>query len=270
MAEAFWRRAVAKTASYTLTFPFDKSGTGFTNRGAGGSVTFTLPKPGPGVHGRWYEFRVHADQTLIVAANTNGDICTTGNASANNVSFAIANKKIGRGIMAFCDGTQWLCYPIGNADGFCVNGSEIGASASVLTTPVIDGVTYSALNDRQIIVEVVPFTGTALHAANLPLWVAPANAIILRVILDITTQSSGASTIDIGYTAVSGTTSSDTLLDGVSGASVAQFDSMNAALDSGANAKAQNAASGKWITADEASGDTTAMVANLYVFYILL
>lgn len=139
-----------------------------------------------------------------------------------------------------------------------------------LTAPIIDGVTYSTANDRQVITEAVAISGTALHAANLTLWTAPAAAIILRVILNITTQSTGASTIDIGYTATTATTTSDTLLDGVSGAAVANFDSMNAALDTGANAKAQVAASGKWITADEASGDTTALVGVVYIQYILV
>lgn len=45
---------------------------------------------------------------------------------------------------------------------------------------------------------------------------------------------------------------------------------MNAALDTGTNAFAQKAASGKWITMDEASGDVTGMVAKLYVTYILI
>lgn len=139
-----------------------------------------------------------------------------------------------------------------------------------LIAPTIDGVAYSTANDRQLICEVVAISGTALHAANLTLWTAPAAALIDRVVLDITTQSTGASTIDIGYTATTATTSSDTLLDGVSGASVAVFDSADPALDSGANAHAQKAAAAKWITADEASGDTTAMVANLYIWYWLV
>lgn len=143
-------------------------------------------------------------------------------------------------------------------------------TSPVLTTPVIDGVTYSTANNRQVVTQAIAVSGTTIHAGVTALWTAPAAAIILRAILNITTQSTGASTLDIGYTAVSATTLSDTLLDGVSGASVAQFDSMNAALDSGANAKAQNAASGKWITAAEASGDTTALVGVLYVQYILV
>jgi hypothetical protein len=140
-------------------------------------------------------------------------------------------------------------------------GAEINAIADA------DGALHPV--DRMVKCDVVAISGTALQAANLTLWTAPADALILRVILDITTQSSGASTIDIGYTATSATTSSDTLLDGVSGAAVAVFDSGDAGLDTGANDMAQKAASGKWITADSASGDTTALVANVYIFYVL-
>jgi hypothetical protein len=140
----------------------------------------------------------------------------------------------------------------------------------VLTTPVIDGVQYSALNDRQIVTVAFAVDGAALHAANLTALTFPAAAVILRVLLDVTTVSTGASTIDVGYTAVSATTSSDTLLDGVDGnAAIALFDSMDASLDLGANAHAQKAVSGKWITLDEASGDTTGLVATLYIQYIL-
>ena len=144
------------------------------------------------------------------------------------------------------------------------------SGTTTLTTPTIDGVTYSAANDRQVITEVVAITGAALQAANLTLWTAPAAAIVQRVLLDVTTVAAAACTVDIGYTAVSATTSSDTFLDGVDvNAAVALFDSMNAALDAGANAKAQKAASGKWITADSASGDATGLVANVYIQYVL-
>lgn len=139
-----------------------------------------------------------------------------------------------------------------------------------LTTPTIDGVVQSALNDRQIITEAYAFTGAALHAGVLAAVVFPANAAILRSMLDITTVATGACTVDVGYTAVSATTASDTLLDGVdANAAVALFDSMNAKLDSGNNALAQKAASGKWVTIKEASGDATGMVAVLYTQYIL-
>lgn len=149
-------------------------------------------------------------------------------------------------------------------------------TSPTLTSPVItggsiNGVANSTLNGRNIITEVVTISGAALHAANLTLWTAPAAAMIVRVLLNVTTVATGACTVDIGYTAASATTSSDTLLDGIDvNAATALFDSMNAALDSGANAKAQLAASGKWITADEASGDATGLVAVAYIQYVLV
>ena len=143
-------------------------------------------------------------------------------------------------------------------------------TSPTLTTPVIDGVTYSSLNDRQIITEAFPVVGATLQAAVLTAVTFPAAAIILRAMLDITTVATGACTIDVGYTATTATTTSDTLLDGVdANAAIALFDSMNAALDTGTNALAQKAAAAKWVTIDAKTGDSTGMVATLYVQYIL-
>lgn len=150
---------------------------------------------------------------------------------------------------------------------------KITTTAAALTTPVIDGVAYSAANDRQIITEVVAVNGTTVHAASsgiINLWTAPAAAIIQRVMLDVTTVATGACTLDIGYH-VTTLTTSDTLLDGIDvNGATGLFDSMNAALDTGANAKAQKAASGGFITLDEKTGDATGMVANAYIQYILV
>jgi hypothetical protein len=141
-----------------------------------------------------------------------------------------------------------------------------------LTTPTIDGVLYSGLNDREPICEVVAISGALVHAGTggvIALWTASAASIILRVILDVTTKSDGASTVDVGYTVASATTTSDTILDGIdTGAGTSFSDSMNAALDAGGNALAQKAAAGGWITIDEKSGDTTGLVANAYIFYV--
>jgi hypothetical protein len=160
--------------------------------------------------------------------------------------------------------------PVNFAGGLQVGGTSVTATAAELNAIAdADGALYPL--DRMIKCDVVAISGTALQAANLTLWTAPAASIILRVLLDVTTVATGAATVDIGYTATTATTSSDTLLDGVDvNGAIALFDSMNAALDSGANAKAQKAASGKWITADSASGDTTGMVANAYIFYVLV
>jgi hypothetical protein len=158
-----------------------------------------------------------------------------------------------------------------NADaGFMINGTQITSTAAEINAIATAGGALHPVS-RIIKCDVVSVSGAALQAANLTLWTAPAASIILRVLFDITTVATGACTIDIGYTATSATTSSDTLLDGIdANAAIALFDSGNAALDSGANAKAQKAASGKWITADSASGDATGMVANAYIFYVLV
>lgn len=147
------------------------------------------------------------------------------------------------------------------------SGTQTGLA---LTTPVIDGVTYSANNVRQPITEVFTVGGAALHLAVLNAVTFPAAALILRCVLDITTVATGACTIDVGYHATTATTS-DTLLDGIdANAAIGVFDSMDATLDTGSNAHAQKAASGKFVTIDEKTGDSTGLVAKLYIQYILI
>lgn len=141
---------------------------------------------------------------------------------------------------------------------------------SDLTTNLSKFLAYIGPSDRETITVVFPLVGADLHAAVVPAVVFPANALILRCVADITTVATGACTLDIGYTAVSATTSSDSLLDGIDvNTATGVFDSMNAALDSGANAKAQKAALGKWITVDEKTGDATGLVGNLYVSFVV-
>lgn len=121
--------------------------------------------------------------------------------------------------------------------------------------------------DRAEKVAIKALGGTALHAGVLA-WQNPeATAIIVtRVVLDRTTKSTGASTINAGTTAVSATTASDNLIDGVdSGATEGVEDNIN---DAGTNGKArQKLAAGKWVTFAEASGDVTGLVANAYIHY---
>jgi hypothetical protein len=93
----------------------------------------------------------------------------------------------------------------------------------------------------------------------------------LRAVLDLTTASTGACTLDVGVTETSATTTSDTLLDGIdANAGTGVFDSMDAALDSGANAKAQKLAAAKWVSIDEKTGDATGLVAKLYIQYVVI
>lgn len=151
--------------------------------------------------------------------------------------------------------------------------TQVTATGAELNSVAAAGGALSP-GDRAIKCAVYAMVGATIHAGSggvVAAWTAPAAAIILRVICDIATVATGACTLDIGYTAVSATTTSDTLLDGIdANGAIATFDSMNAALDSGANALAQKAASAKWITIDEKTGDATGLIGNLYVFYALI
>ena len=121
--------------------------------------------------------------------------------------------------------------------------------------------------DRGVKVARVTLSGATIHAGVVA-WANPeAVAIIVdRVELDRTTKSTGASTLNIGTTAVSATTASDNLVDGVdSGATEGVEDNIN---DAGTNGKArQKLAAAKWVTFAEASGDTTGLVAVAYIHY---
>jgi|GEM_PF-1377901 len=129
--------------------------------------------------------------------------------------------------------------------------------------------------DRGTKTAIKTLTGAAIHAGSggVVAWQNPeaSSILVLRATLNLTTVATGACTLDVGLTAGSATTTSDTLLDGVdANAAIGVFDSMDAALDTGANAHAQLLAAGKWITIDEKTGDATGLVANLYIQYVVI
>lgn len=110
----------------------------------------------------------------------------------------------------------------------------------------------------------------AIASTNVLSWANPeaSSIIVNKVIVDITTASTGASTIDIGTTATSATTSSDNLIDGVSGAAIAAVDNANSA---GTNGKSlQKLAAGKWVTGTQASGNITGIVGYAYIHYTVI
>lgn len=121
----------------------------------------------------------------------------------------------------------------------------------------------------KILSKVIVGNDLALATNGVIGWQNPEDTpiIITRVLLDITTATSGACTLDIGYTATSAVTTSDTFLDGIDANAIALHDSGNAALDSQANTLAQKAAVGSWVTVDEKTGDAEGMIATLYVEY---
>lgn len=100
-------------------------------------------------------------------------------------------------------------------------------------------------------------------------WQAPANTavIVTRVELDVTTESTGACTIDVGTTATSAVTSSDNLIDGISVATAAGLYSN--LKNAGTNGKAdQKLAAAKWVTGSVATGASAGIVGFAYIHYI--
>lgn len=99
-------------------------------------------------------------------------------------------------------------------------------------------------------------------------WANPeaTSIIITKLLVNITTKSTGACTLDFGTTATSATTSSDTLMDGIdAGATAALFDSA-----SHATTKSLLLASGKWVTGSKASGAAAGLKGDAYIEYILV
>ena len=81
-------RQVNKTTAFTVNPAVDRSGTVFTNFGAGASIAATLPTPGPGLHGHWYEFISLAAQPIVVTAPVVDTLVAPNDLQADSVSVA--------------------------------------------------------------------------------------------------------------------------------------------------------------------------------------
>jgi hypothetical protein len=88
------------------------------------------------------------------------------------------------------------------------------------------------------------------------------DVVITSAVLDVTTQSSGAATVDIGVGA-DATTSNDGLIDGLSVAAAGIFNNEDGAGTNGRSA--QRWTSSTFLNVAEASGDVSGLVGNLYV-----
>jgi hypothetical protein len=100
----------AKTADYTIVTGTDPSGTIFTNRGAAGTVNFTLPAPAAALAGVFYEFLGIADQAILVATATADTLVALNDTAADSVAQSTATKLIGSHMRFVCDGTAWAGY----------------------------------------------------------------------------------------------------------------------------------------------------------------
>ncbi len=104
---------IAKTANYTIKAVGDPNGSVFTNRGAAGAVTFTLPAPTAVPAGQFYLFLGVADQNIIVQVPTAATLVAFNNAAATSLAAQTASQKIGSLMLFQCDGTSWIATGIG-------------------------------------------------------------------------------------------------------------------------------------------------------------
>jgi len=96
-----------------------------------------------------------------------------------------------------------------------------------------------------------------------------ASIIVTGLVLDVTTKTTSACTVDCGITAASATTLSDNLIDGLDvNATAGVFDNIT---DKGANGKSrQKLAASKWVTGSVASGASAGIVGFAYIRYIVI
>jgi hypothetical protein len=92
-----------KTASYSVTAA--DSGTWFNNKGASGTVVFTLPAVATSA-GCHYRFTGAVANQIITVTAPAGTLVTYGNAAATSVSSATAGQA-GHGFEVICDGAFW-------------------------------------------------------------------------------------------------------------------------------------------------------------------
>lgn len=89
--------------------------------------------------------------------------------------------------------------------------------------------------------------------------------IVKSLVIDVTTKSTAASTVDAGI-AANGTTSNDTLIDGVdTGTAAGTFDTQKDAGTNGAGARRWGAT--EYLTISKASGAAAGLVGFAYIDY---
>jgi hypothetical protein len=99
-----WAQPVeAKTSAYAVKER--DCGKLLTNRGAGASVTFTLPAPRSAITGFWVEFATVAAQPIVVAVSGNDKLIVHADATADTLTTA---ATIGQHIKVICDGTGYI------------------------------------------------------------------------------------------------------------------------------------------------------------------
>ena len=105
---------LAKTADYVITEDDARSCTMFTNRGASGTVAFTLPAPSADLAGVRLLLVSLVAQVISVETATADTLITMGDVAADKLA---APGSIGAEIECWCDGTSWIALGRGETAG---------------------------------------------------------------------------------------------------------------------------------------------------------
>lgn len=155
-----------------------------------------------------------------------------------------------------------------------LNGTAVTSTASELN--ILDGVTATATEinhldnadrlPKTVKVALTPNggAGTIMSWQNTE---ESSDIIVTQLLLDITTGSTPAATLEGGVSATDATSS--TLLTAVDAQVIALTDSMDATLDTGTNAHAQKVTDDYWVTI-YGSGATSGIAGNAYITYIVV
>jgi hypothetical protein len=114
-------KATAATATSNVSVSTGDFGKMYTNRGSTAVASFILPAPADNASQRVY-FRNVANVAMIVKTTAAAQMVTYGDATASSITVPATAE--GCGVDCICDGTSWICSPIG-----FVNSSTGGAQA---------------------------------------------------------------------------------------------------------------------------------------------
>lgn len=155
-------------------------------------------------------------------------------------------------------------------DAVYMDGVEVITTAGAVKP---GGVSMSAVADlnRGALKKVTGALAAVDTGGGVFAWANPETGYILihHVVLNVTTKTTGACTVDVGTTAVNATTSSDNLIDGKDiNAATGIFTNDESAGTNGKPVK--RLASGKWVTASKASGASAGLVGTYEIYYQVL
>lgn len=160
----------------------------------------------------------------------------------------------------------------------------INSSAADSVQMVAGGLVGVNVTDTSVILAPAGVASATFTATNFPInvsrvalaaadtaggvfaWANPygGNIIVTAVVVNVTTQSSGACTLDVGV-AADGTTLNDTIIDGVSVATTGAKDSQKDAGTNGAGAA--QVTSTQYVTGSVASGASSGLVGYAYIYW---